>query len=135
LLLTGYQSPPAHRPSSQPPLKRKRGRPPRNAPPKQEQRHSSIKLISEDEESDSRAASEYGQESDDDESLESEEEEEWFFDCICGKKGENYNDGKEMIECERCKVWQHTKCNKLKDKVLIIVQACQEHSDPDYPLF
>ena len=31
----------------------------------------------------------------------------WVVKCVCGAKK---NDGRPMIECEECKVWQHTKC-------------------------
>lgn len=34
----------------------------------------------------------------------------WWFSCGCGAAGMNYDDGTEMIECDRCKVWQHTAC-------------------------
>uniref|UniRef100_A0A7S2SMK6 Amine oxidase domain-containing protein n=1 Tax=Rhizochromulina marina TaxID=1034831 RepID=A0A7S2SMK6_9STRA len=37
----------------------------------------------------------------------------WNFRCPCGKSGENYDDGTEMIECSRCKVWQHVVCVRL----------------------
>lgn len=50
---------------------------------------------------------------------EEEEEEEWQFSCVCGLSGQNYDDGTEMISCEKCQVWQHTKCNGLKKKVRI----------------
>ncbi|KAI9025596.1 hypothetical protein DFJ74DRAFT_44521 [Hyaloraphidium curvatum] len=39
-----------------------------------------------------------------------EDEEYWWFNCGCGAEGENYDDGTEMIECDRCHVWQHTAC-------------------------
>jgi len=45
---------------------------------------------------------------------ESEEEvdpdESWTFVCICGKQGENYDDGTAMVECEKCNQWQHAAC-------------------------
>jgi hypothetical protein len=39
-----------------------------------------------------------------------EDEEYWWFSCGCGAEGEKYDDGTEMIECDRCHVWQHTAC-------------------------
>jgi len=41
---------------------------------------------------------------------------EWYFNCICGRTGRNYNDNAEMIACEKCDEWQHTKCNGLRKK-------------------
>ncbi|KAI9206795.1 uncharacterized protein BJ171DRAFT_496980 [Polychytrium aggregatum] len=37
-------------------------------------------------------------------------EDAWYFDCVCGVYGERLDDGKTMIECERCHVWQHLDC-------------------------
>lgn len=43
--------------------------------------------------------------------LEELEEEDWTFDCSgCGKHGKNWDDGQHSIACERCNVWQHSKC-------------------------
>ncbi|KAJ4394251.1 hypothetical protein N0V93_003468 [Gnomoniopsis smithogilvyi] len=38
-----------------------------------------------------------------------EEETEWVFDCICGLHGQ-VDDGEHSVACERCNVWQHSKC-------------------------
>ncbi|KAH8177731.1 PHD-finger domain-containing protein [Sarocladium implicatum] len=37
------------------------------------------------------------------------EEEDWIFDCTCGLYG-RIDDGEHSIACERCNVWQHSKC-------------------------
>ncbi|KAK4944186.1 hypothetical protein LTR10_016299 [Elasticomyces elasticus] len=38
-------------------------------------------------------------------------EEEWTFDCSgCGVYGKNLDDGSHSVACERCNVWQHSKC-------------------------
>lgn len=37
------------------------------------------------------------------------EEEDWIFDCSCGLYG-RIDDGEHSIACERCNVWQHSKC-------------------------
>ncbi|THC90887.1 hypothetical protein EYZ11_009652 [Aspergillus tanneri] len=38
-------------------------------------------------------------------------EDEWFFDCSgCGVHGENLDDGSHSVACEKCNVWQHSKC-------------------------
>ncbi|RKP12104.1 hypothetical protein BJ684DRAFT_17373 [Piptocephalis cylindrospora] len=47
---------------------------------------------------------------------EGEEEESWEFDCVCGKHGRNYDDGEEMVACERCEVWQHVGCVRALDE-------------------
>ncbi|TQV96019.1 PHD finger domain-containing protein [Cordyceps javanica] len=38
-----------------------------------------------------------------------EEEEDWTFDCVCGLHGQ-VDDGAHSVACERCNVWQHSKC-------------------------
>ncbi|KAJ6445531.1 phd finger domain-containing protein [Purpureocillium lavendulum] len=38
-----------------------------------------------------------------------EEEEAWIFDCVCGLYGQ-VDDGTHSVACERCNVWQHSKC-------------------------
>ncbi|KAF2199230.1 hypothetical protein GQ43DRAFT_125283 [Delitschia confertaspora ATCC 74209] len=43
------------------------------------------------------------------------QEEDWFFDCsVCGLHGENLDDGSHSIQCEKCKVWQHSKCHNIE---------------------
>ncbi|KAF4556926.1 Hypothetical protein D9617_1g088080 [Elsinoe fawcettii] len=45
-----------------------------------------------------------------------EEDDKWFFDCAgCGLYGENIDDGTHSIACERCNIWQHSKCNGIKE--------------------
>lgn len=41
--------------------------------------------------------------------LEEEEEDSWTFDCVCGLHGQ-VDDGEHSVACERCSVWQHSKC-------------------------
>jgi hypothetical protein len=38
-----------------------------------------------------------------------EEDEDWIFDCVCGVYGQ-IDDGTHSIACEKCSVWQHSKC-------------------------
>ena len=46
-----------------------------------------------------------------------EEEDKWYFDCsVCGMHGENLDDGTHSIACERCNVWQHSKCHGFSPK-------------------
>ncbi|ORY13759.1 hypothetical protein BCR34DRAFT_480526 [Clohesyomyces aquaticus] len=45
-----------------------------------------------------------------------EEEDEWVFDCeVCGLYGENLDDGSHSIACEKCSVWQHSKCHGITE--------------------
>jgi hypothetical protein len=44
-----------------------------------------------------------------------EEEEDWIFDCVCGAYGQ-VDDGSHSIACERCNVWQHSKCVGVAEK-------------------
>lgn len=41
--------------------------------------------------------------------LEEEEDDSWTFDCVCGLHGQ-VDDGEHSVACERCSVWQHSKC-------------------------
>lgn len=34
----------------------------------------------------------------------------WLFECYCGVRELNYDDGGKLISCERCLRWQHLKC-------------------------
>ncbi|KAK0383108.1 hypothetical protein NLU13_9021 [Sarocladium strictum] len=43
-----------------------------------------------------------------------EEEEDWIFDCTCGLYGK-IDDGKHSIACEKCNVWQHSKCTGISE--------------------
>jgi hypothetical protein len=33
----------------------------------------------------------------------------WTVDCICGV---NFDDGEEMVKCDECDVWVHTRCSR-----------------------
>ncbi|KAJ4203729.1 hypothetical protein NW767_005220 [Fusarium falciforme] len=43
-----------------------------------------------------------------------EEEEDWVFDCICGLYGQ-VDDGSHSVACEKCNVWQHSKCLGIRE--------------------
>ena len=44
-------------------------------------------------------------------------EEEWTFDCSgCGVHGKNIDDGSHSLSCERCSIWQHSKCLKISEE-------------------
>lgn len=59
-----------------------------------------------------------------------EEEEEWVFDCVCGLHGQ-VDDGEHSVACERCNVWQHSKCLGIgeaeaeRDDFHFICKHCQ----------
>lgn len=39
------------------------------------------------------------------------QDDQWIFDCSgCGVHGENLDDGSHSVACDRCNVWQHSKC-------------------------
>ncbi|KAM0339472.1 hypothetical protein ACHAPU_010919 [Fusarium lateritium] len=42
------------------------------------------------------------------------EEEDWIFDCTCGLYGQ-VDDGAHSVACERCNIWQHSKCVGLSE--------------------
>jgi len=44
------------------------------------------------------------------------EEDNWTFDCLCGVKGQNLDDGTPMIACGRCGTWAHIACLARHDK-------------------
>jgi hypothetical protein len=45
------------------------------------------------------------------EEIENDNEDDWTFDCSkCGVHGLNIDDGSHSISCEKCSVWQHSKC-------------------------
>ncbi|KAK0754088.1 hypothetical protein B0T18DRAFT_386017 [Schizothecium vesticola] len=60
-----------------------------------------------------------------------EEEDDWIFDCICGAYGQ-IDDGSHSVSCERCNVWQHSKCIGIsereaeKDDFHFICEPCKK---------
>ena len=44
-----------------------------------------------------------------------DEEEDWVFDCVCGLYGQ-VDDGTHSVACERCNIWQHSKCLGIKEE-------------------
>ncbi|KAK5053979.1 hypothetical protein LTR84_001941 [Exophiala bonariae] len=63
-------------------------------------------------------------------------EEEWTFDCSrCGKYGKNYDDGAHSVACERCNVWQHSKCLGIskaaaeKADFIFVCQDCKQKEE------
>ncbi|OQU98480.1 hypothetical protein CLAIMM_04265 [Cladophialophora immunda] len=65
-----------------------------------------------------------------------EADEDWTFDCSgCGKYGKNFDDGSHSISCERCNVWQHSKCLGIpksaaeKDDFHFICKDCRRKEE------
>ncbi|ESQ38484.1 hypothetical protein EUTSA_v10029370mg, partial [Eutrema salsugineum] len=52
----------------------------------------------------------------------------WTVDCVCGV---NFDDGKEMVNCDECGVWVHTRCSRyVKGNDLFACHKCKiKHSD------
>ncbi|KAF4976938.1 hypothetical protein FZEAL_6473 [Fusarium zealandicum] len=44
-----------------------------------------------------------------------DEEEDWVFDCICGLHGQ-VDDGAHSVACEKCNIWQHSKCLGIREQ-------------------
>jgi hypothetical protein len=69
-------------------------------------------------------------------------EEDWHFDCSgCGKHGKNLDDGSHSVACEKCNVWQHSKCLNIskaaadKDNFHFICNDCkQKEQQKDNPI-
>ncbi|GES60895.1 PHD finger domain protein [Aspergillus terreus] len=64
------------------------------------------------------------------------QEEEWIFDCSgCGVHGENLDDGSHSVACEKCNVWQHSKCLGIaqdeaeRDDFHFICQDCKRREE------
>lgn len=75
------------------------------------------------------------------EKLAAEDEGKWYFDCsVCGMHGENLDDGSHSVACDRCSVWQHSKCHGFspkqaeKDGFTFICRLCkQKQADANKP--
>ncbi|GMJ00484.1 hypothetical protein like AT1G32810 [Hibiscus trionum] len=47
----------------------------------------------------------------------------WTVDCICGV---NFDDGEEMVKCDECGVWVHTRCSRYtKGEELFACDKCK----------
>ncbi|KAJ6171055.1 hypothetical protein N7470_000122 [Penicillium chermesinum] len=61
------------------------------------------------------------------------QEDDWVFDCAgCGTYGENVDDGSHSVACEKCNVWQHSKCLGIsqedaeKDDFHFVCKDCKQ---------
>lgn len=47
----------------------------------------------------------------------------WTVDCVCGV---NFDDGEEMVNCDECGVWVHTRCSRyVKSEKLFACDKCK----------
>lgn len=47
----------------------------------------------------------------------------WTVDCVCGV---NFDDGEEMVDCDECGVWVHTRCSRyVKGKKSFSCDKCK----------
>ncbi|RMD40870.1 hypothetical protein DV735_g4259, partial [Chaetothyriales sp. CBS 134920] len=60
----------------------------------------------------------------------------WYFDCAkCGLHGKNLDDGSHSVACDRCSVWQHSKCLGIaksaaeKDDFHFVCDDCKRKED------
>ena len=68
------------------------------------------------------------------------EDDDWIFDCICGLHGQ-IDDGTHSVACERCNIWQHSKCLGIREEEAerpdfhFVCQACRRRAErtKDHP--
>ncbi|KAK1367066.1 hypothetical protein POM88_042627 [Heracleum sosnowskyi] len=47
----------------------------------------------------------------------------WTVDCVCGV---NFDDGEEMVDCDECGVWVHTRCSRyVKSEKVFACHKCR----------
>lgn len=62
-----------------------------------------------------------------------QEEDEWVFDCVCGLHGK-VDDGQHSVSCERCNIWQHSRCLGInedeaeKDDFHFVCSSCRRRA-------
>ncbi|KAK3394539.1 hypothetical protein B0H63DRAFT_49218 [Podospora didyma] len=65
-----------------------------------------------------------------------EEEDDWIFDCACGVYGQ-IDDGTHSVACEKCNVWQHSKCLGIaeeeaeQDDFHFICETCRQREQAE----
>ncbi|KAJ5779438.1 hypothetical protein N7457_007158 [Penicillium paradoxum] len=67
------------------------------------------------------------------------QEDQWIFDCSgCGVHGENLDDGSHSVACEKCNVWQHSKCLGIsqeaaeKDDFHFVCRDCKQKEEDSH---
>lgn len=65
-----------------------------------------------------------------------DEDDDWYFDCAkCGMHGENLDDGTHSMACDKCNVWQHSKCHGItpeqaaREDFVFICHACKKKEE------
>ncbi|CAA7059305.1 unnamed protein product [Microthlaspi erraticum] len=54
-------------------------------------------------------------------------DESWTVDCVCGV---NFDDGEEMVNCDDCGVWVHTRCSRyVKGEKLFTCDKCKSKNN------
>ncbi|KAK5628229.1 hypothetical protein RRF57_003944 [Xylaria bambusicola] len=62
-----------------------------------------------------------------------DEADDWIFDCVCGVYG-RVDDGTHSVACERCNIWQHSKCVGIsedeadRDDFHFLCKSCRHQS-------
>ncbi len=62
-----------------------------------------------------------------------DEADDWIFDCVCGVYGQ-VDDGTHSVACERCNIWQHSKCVGIsedeadRDDFHFLCKSCRRQS-------
>ena len=50
-------------------------------------------------------------------------DESWVVDCVCGV---DFDDGEEMVDCDECGVWVHTRCSSyVKSENMFTCDKCK----------
>lgn len=51
----------------------------------------------------------------------------WTVDCVCGV---NFDDGEEMVNCDECGVWVHTRCSRyVKGDDIFVCDKCKNKNN------
>lgn len=51
----------------------------------------------------------------------------WTVDCLCGV---NFDDGEEMVNCDECGVWVHTRCSRyVKGDDIFVCDKCKSKNN------
>jgi hypothetical protein len=69
-----------------------------------------------------------------------QQDDSWYFDCSkCGVHGPNLDDGSHSMACDKCNVWQHSKCHGIKketaerDDFHFICEDCKKKMENPVP--
>lgn len=65
-------------------------------------------------------------------------DDDWIFDCVCGTYGQ-IDDGTHSIACERCNIWQHSRCVGVSEEAAdrpdfhYLCAPCRRPRTPETP--